>query len=112
MMNIYEEIKVLLVRNGKSMSKVLQKMKDEGHNVPFPSNLSKMFISGSIRFKLVQELLDYLGYEFKIVDALITNFHLPQALAQCVFGCCNTGNMLNCYRRKVLWNKSNRTLKK
>ncbi len=68
MMNIYEEIKVILVRNGKSMSKVLRKMKEEGHNVPFPSNLSKMFISGSIRFRLVQELLDYLGYEFKIVE--------------------------------------------
>ncbi len=68
MMNIYEEIKVLLVRNGKSMSKVLKKMKAEGHNVPFPSNLSKMFLSGSIRFRLVQELLDYLGYEFKIVE--------------------------------------------
>lgn len=68
MMNIYEEVKVILVRNGKSMSKVLRKMKEEGHNVPFPSNLSKMFLSGSIRFRLVQELLDYLGYEFKIVE--------------------------------------------
>ncbi len=68
MMDIYKEIKVILVRNGKSMSKVLKKMKEEGHNVPFPSNLSKMFLSGSIRFKLVQELLDYLGYEFKIVE--------------------------------------------
>ncbi len=68
MMNIYEEIKVILVRNGKSMSKVLKKMKAEGHKVPFPSNLSKMFLSGSIRFRLVQELLDYLGYEFKIVE--------------------------------------------
>ena len=68
MMDIYKEIKVILVRNGKSMSKVLKKMKEEGHNVPFPSNLSKMFLSGSIRFKLVQELLDYLGYEFNIVE--------------------------------------------
>lgn len=68
MMNIYEEIKVILVRNGKSMSKVLRKMKAEGRNVPFPSNLSKMFLAGSIRFRLVQELLDYLGYEFKIVE--------------------------------------------
>lgn len=68
MMNIYEEIKVILVRNGKSMSKVLKKMKAEGHKVPFPINLSKMFLSGSIRFRLVQELLDYLGYEFKIVE--------------------------------------------
>ena len=67
-MNIYEEIKVLLVRNGKSMSKVLKKMKAEGHDVPFPSNLSKMFISKSIRFRLVEELLDYLGYEIKIVE--------------------------------------------
>ena len=50
-MNIYEEIKVILVRNGKSMSKVLKKMKAEGHKVPFPSNLSKMFLSGSIRFR-------------------------------------------------------------
>ncbi len=67
-MNIYEEIKVILVRNGKSMSKVLKKMKAEGYNVPFPSNLSKMFLSKSIRFRLVQELLDYLGYELKIVE--------------------------------------------
>ena len=67
-MNIYEEIKVILVRSGKSMSKVLRKMKEEGHDVPFPSNLSKMFISGSIRYRLVEELLDYLGYELKIVE--------------------------------------------
>ncbi len=67
-MNIYEEIKVILVRSGKSMSKVLRKMKEEGHDVPFPSNLSKMFISGSIRYRLVAELLDYLGYELKIVE--------------------------------------------
>ena len=67
-MNIYEEIKVILVRSGKSMSKVLKKMKAEGHDVPFPSNLSKMFISKSIRYRLVEELLDYLGYEIKIVE--------------------------------------------
>lgn len=67
-MNIYEEIKVLLVRNGKSMSKVLKKMKEDGHKVPFPSNLSKMFISQSVRYRLVEELLDYLGYELKIVE--------------------------------------------
>ncbi|MBQ8168548.1 hypothetical protein IJZ97_03935 [bacterium] len=50
------------------MSKVLKKMKEDGHKVPFPSNLSKMFISQSVRYRLVEELLDYLGYELKIVE--------------------------------------------
>jgi S-adenosylmethionine:tRNA ribosyltransferase-isomerase len=44
----------------------------------------------------------YPGYEFKVVDALITNFHLPQStllMLVCAFG--GYANMMAAYRHAV-----------
>ena len=44
----------------------------------------------------------YPGYEFKIIDALITNFHLPQStLLMLVCALAGYDNMMNAYRHAV-----------
>jgi S-adenosylmethionine:tRNA ribosyltransferase-isomerase len=47
-------------------------------------------------------LFIYPGYDFRIVGALLTNFHLPQSsllMLVCAFG--ETGHVLNAYRHAV-----------
>jgi S-adenosylmethionine:tRNA ribosyltransferase-isomerase len=48
------------------------------------------------------EIFIYPGYRFQIVDALLTNFHLPEStllMLVCAFG--GTENVLNAYRHAV-----------
>ena len=48
------------------------------------------------------EIFIYPGYRFRIVDALLTNFHLPEStllMLVCAFG--GTENVLNAYRHAV-----------
>ncbi|MHB8743665.1 MAG: tRNA preQ1(34) S-adenosylmethionine ribosyltransferase-isomerase QueA [Sulfuricaulis sp.] len=48
------------------------------------------------------EIFIYPGYQFQIVDALLTNFHLPEStllMLVCAFG--GTQNVLNAYRHAV-----------
>jgi len=66
MLNIKQEIQILLLRNGLSMRKMIKKMDDAGLVKMHSPNLSRMLIDKTIRFKLVQEILDYLGYELII----------------------------------------------
>ncbi len=66
-MNIKEEIQILLLRKGLSMRKIAQILRNKGLNVPKASGLSYRFNQKRVLFETVQQILDYLGYEFKIV---------------------------------------------
>ena len=68
MLNIKQEIQILLLRRGLSMRKLLVKMKEAGFDMPASSNFSVMLSKKRIRFETVQEVLNFLGYEFKIVE--------------------------------------------
>ena len=61
MLNIKEEIQVLLLRKGLSMSKMTRNMKKEGL-----SNINVASLSRMLSTKTVQLILDYLGYELNI----------------------------------------------
>ncbi len=66
MLNIKQEIQILLLRSGLSMRKMVKKMSEsELTKIQIPS-LSRMLSEKTIRFELVQEILDFLGYELII----------------------------------------------
>ena len=66
MLNIKEEIQVLLLRNGLSMRKVIKTMNESGQIKIQVSSLSRMLKDKTIKFELIQQILDYLGYELII----------------------------------------------
>ena len=68
MLNIYEEVKILLLRKGLSMRKAVSKLRELGFNVPKGTGLSNKFNKGTVRFEEVQTLLDFLGYEIIIKE--------------------------------------------
>ena len=66
MLNIKEEIQVLIVRSGLSMRKIIKRMNDAGLAKTQASSLSRMLKEKTIKFEMVQQILDYLGYELII----------------------------------------------
>jgi hypothetical protein len=66
MLDIKQEIQILLLRKGLSMRKMLKRMTDAGLTKLQNPSLSRMLNEKTIRFQLVQEILDYLGYELVI----------------------------------------------
>ncbi|MFR1671375.1 MAG: hypothetical protein ACLSWI_00335 [Candidatus Gastranaerophilaceae bacterium] len=66
MLNIREEIKLLLMRSGISMNKLISKLLEIGCDIKTPSTISEQLKNNRIRFQTVQEMLDYLGYELVI----------------------------------------------
>lgn len=68
MLNIYEEIKIILLRKGLSMRKLAQSLLKDGYSVPVEGGLSDSFNKKRIKFQTVQEILDYLGYEIVIKE--------------------------------------------
>lgn len=66
MLNIKEEIQILLLRNGLSMRKLVERMNNAGCNKCTIGGFSKMLITKSVKFDKVQEVLDFLGYEVVI----------------------------------------------
>ena len=65
MLNIYEEIRIILLRKGLSMRKLAAKLSEMGYKVPVKGGLSEQFKHERVRFKTVQQILDFLGYEIK-----------------------------------------------
>lgn len=66
MINIYEEVRILLLRKGMSMRKIAAHLRERGCKVPIEGGLSTQFNRKRIKFQTVQEILDYLGYELVI----------------------------------------------
>ena len=66
MLDIKQEIQVLLLRQGLSMSKMARNMKAKGFANTNVTSLSRMLSSKTIKFETVQQILNYLGYEFEI----------------------------------------------
>ncbi len=66
MLNIYEEIKIILLKKGLSLRKLASKMQEQGYDVPVPDAISAPFRRKRVRFEVVQEILDFLGYEIVI----------------------------------------------
>lgn len=67
MLNIKEEIQVLLLRKGLSMSKMTRNLKKEGLSNINVASLSRMLSTKTVKFETIQLILDYLGYELNIV---------------------------------------------
>ena len=68
MLNIKQEIQILLLKNGLSMRKIAEILREKGVDVPKASGLSYRFNQKRVLFETVQQILDYLGYEFCIVE--------------------------------------------
>lgn len=66
MLNIKEEIQVLLLRKGLSMSKMTRNLKKEGLSNINVASLSRMLSTKTVKFETIQLILDYLGYELNI----------------------------------------------
>ena len=67
MYNPEELIKILLLKNGVSMRKLVQKMNEAGYDKMTIGGFSKMLKTNSIKFTKVQDILNFLGYELKVV---------------------------------------------
>ena len=67
MYNPSELIKILILKNGLSMRKLVTKMNNAGYEKMTIGGFSKMLKTNSIKFDKVQDILDFLGYEFKVV---------------------------------------------
>lgn len=66
MIDIKQEIQVLLLRQGLSMSKLTRNMSANGVCDINIASLSRMLTTKSIRFETVQKILNFLGYELAI----------------------------------------------
>jgi len=67
MYNVKELIQILLLKNGLSMRKLVEKMNNQGYEQMTIGGFSKMLKTQSIKFTKVQDILDFLGYELKVV---------------------------------------------
>ncbi|MCD8024108.1 MAG: hypothetical protein LUE64_01070 [Candidatus Gastranaerophilales bacterium] len=68
MIDIKQEIQILLLRRGMSMSKLVRNLKKEGVLNTNIGSLSRMFTSKTIKFETVSLILDYLGCKIEISD--------------------------------------------
>lgn len=68
MINIEEEIKILLLKKGLSMRKLIKKMNNEGFKPVSVGGFSKSLTTKSIKFVKAQEIIEYLGYKINIEE--------------------------------------------
>lgn len=66
MLDIRQELKILLIKEGTSMRKIVKKYRDGEYDIPNESTLSAELINKCIRFSTIQDILDILGYELVI----------------------------------------------
>jgi hypothetical protein len=66
MLDIKKEIQIVLLKRGLSMSKMTRTMQIRGIKNINIASLSRMLTTETIKFKTVQEILDFLGYEIEI----------------------------------------------
>ncbi len=66
MLNIYEEVRIILLKKRLSMRKLAMQLRSLGYHIPKDGGLSNKFNSKTIRYDEVQNILDYLGYELII----------------------------------------------
>lgn len=66
MFDIYEEVRIILLRKGLSLRKLASRMIELGYKLPVGGGVSTSFKNKRIRFETVQQILDYLGYELVI----------------------------------------------
>lgn len=66
MLDIKREIQVLLLRQGLSMSKMTRNMQAKELSNLNIASLSRMLTNKTIKFEMVQNILDFLGYEIEI----------------------------------------------
>ena len=66
MIDIKQEIQILLLKRGLSMSKLTRNMQSNGILNINIASLSRMLSSKTIKFETVQQILEYLGYELEI----------------------------------------------
>lgn len=66
MIDIKQEIQILLLKQGLSMSKMTKFMQNDGILNVNVASLSRMLTTKTIKFETVQQILDYLGYEIEI----------------------------------------------
>lgn len=66
MLDIKQEIQILLLKNGLSMSKMVKNLRQNGLLKTNKASFSRMLTSKTVKFEVVQTALDYLGYEFVI----------------------------------------------
>ena len=64
--DIVEEIKVLALRKGLTISKMVKKMNEAGYNIGSRQNLANKFQRNSLRFNEIQDILEFLGYKMEI----------------------------------------------
>ena len=68
MIDIKQEIQIILLKKCLSMRKIAEILRTKGINIPKASGLSYRFNQKRVLFETVQQILDYLGYELKIVE--------------------------------------------
>lgn len=66
MMDIRQELKILLIREGTSMRKLVHNNRLSGLDIPNESTLSSELINKRVRFSTIQDILSILGYELVI----------------------------------------------
>lgn len=66
MLDIKQEIQILLLKQGLSMSKLIRQMKKDGLVNTNIASFSRMLSTKTVKFETVQKILGYLGYEIEI----------------------------------------------
>lgn len=64
--NINEEIKILAIRKGLTISELVKKLNESGLKIGSRQNLYKKFTRQSLKFNEIQDILDFLGYKIEI----------------------------------------------
>ncbi len=65
-MDIHQELKILVIKEGTSMRKIVRQNRSKGLDIPNESTLSAELIRKRVRFSTIQDILSVLGYELVI----------------------------------------------